>query len=114
MSTTPSAASVHIVIAGAGPAAQALVRHLAGDTTTRQPGKATFHGSITVLSNRDECPDSLLELAALPHVSVRFGQAASFIDAQARTVTTSEGLEFTYDQLVIATGSSPMYPPVQG
>ncbi|GAA3317619.1 FAD-dependent oxidoreductase [Arthrobacter ramosus] len=108
MSITPSAGSIHLVIAGAGPAAQALVRQLT------QPGTAAFIGTIAVLSNRDECPDALLELAALPQVSVRFGQAASFIDVQARTVTTTEGLEFPYDQLVIATGSSPMYPPVQG
>ncbi|WP_284989804.1 FAD-dependent oxidoreductase [Arthrobacter sp. efr-133-TYG-120] len=115
MSITPSAGSVHLVIAGAGPAAQALVRRLTGNSTTsRQPGTTVFPGNITVLSNRDECPDALLELAALPQVSVRFGQAASFIDVLARTVTTTEGLEFTYDQLVIATGSAPMYPPVQG
>lgn len=115
MSTTPSAGSVHLVIAGAGPAAQALVRRLASDgTTPRQPAPAPFQGTITVLSNRDECPDALLELAALPQVSVRFGQAASFIDVQASTVTTTEGLEFPYDQLVIATGSAPMYPPIQG
>src|SRR5690242_8873283 len=101
MSITPSAGSVHLVIAGAGPAAQALVRRLTGNSTTsRQPGTTVFPGNITVLSNRDECPDALLELAALPQVSVRFGQAASFIDVQARTVTTTEGLEFTYDQLV--------------
>ncbi|GAA4042779.1 hypothetical protein GCM10023063_31270 [Arthrobacter methylotrophus] len=115
MSTTPSADTIHLVIAGAGPAAQALVRRLAGTgETSRQPGAAAFNGTITVLSNRDECPETLLELAALPEVSVRLGQAASFIDAQARTVTTSEGLEFPYDQLVIATGSAPMSPPVQG
>jgi NAD(P)H-nitrite reductase large subunit len=115
MSTTPPADSVHLVIAGAGPAAQALVRRLAGTSTpSQQPGTAAFHGTITVLSNRDDSPGALLELAALPQVSVRFGQAASFIDAQARTVTTIEGMEFPYDQLVIATGSAPMLPPVQG
>lgn len=115
MSITSSADSIHLVIAGAGPAAQALVRRLTGSSTTsQQPKTAAFHGTITVLSNRDDCPDALLDLAALPQVSVRFGQAASFIDAQARAVTTTEGLEFPYDQLVIATGSSPMYPPVQG
>ncbi|MBB6403565.1 FAD-dependent oxidoreductase [Arthrobacter sp. AZCC_0090] len=118
MSITPPADSIHLVIAGAGPAAQALVRRLMGISTPhksrQQPGTAAFHGTITVLSNRDDCSDALLELAALPQVSVRFGQAASFIDAQARTVTTTEGMEFPYDQLVVATGSSPMFPPVQG
>src|SRR4029453_15916971 len=101
MSSTP----VHIVIAGAGPAAQALVRRLAGrGSGSRQ---RPFDGTITVLSNRDECPEALLELAELPQVSVRFGQAASFIDAEAKIVTTVDGMEFSYDQLVIATGSAP-------
>ncbi|MGF4045583.1 FAD-dependent oxidoreductase [Paenarthrobacter nitroguajacolicus] len=111
MSAIPSAPSLHIVIAGAGPAAQALVRRLAGASESRQ---RAFHGTITVLSNRDECPDALLELAELPQVSVRFGQAASFIDADARIVTTVDGMEFSYDQLVIATGSAPALPPVPG
>jgi NAD(P)H-nitrite reductase large subunit len=108
MSSTP----VHIVIAGAGPAAQALVRRLAGDGSGSR--QRPFDGTITVLSNRDECPDALLKLAELPQVSVRFGQAASFIDAEAKIVTTVDGMEFSYDQLVIATGSAPSLPPVVG
>lgn len=112
MSATPSAASLHIVIAGAGPAAQALVRRLAGTADTRQ--QRPFGGTITVLSNRDDCPDALLELAELPQVSVRFGQAASFIDPDAKVVTTVDGMDFSYDQLVIATGSAPALPPVAG
>lgn len=112
MSATPSAASLHIVIAGAGPAAQALVRRLAGTADTRQ--QRPFSGTITVLSNRDDCPDALLELAELPQVSVRFGQAASFIDPDAKVVTTVDGMDFSYDQLVIATGSAPALPPVAG
>ncbi|MET4540677.1 3-phenylpropionate/trans-cinnamate dioxygenase ferredoxin reductase subunit [Arthrobacter bambusae] len=111
MSSTPSAPSLHIVIAGAGPAAQALVRRLAGRSDSRQ---RAFDGTITVLSNRDECPEALLELAGLPQVSVRFGQPASFIDSDAKMVTTVDGLEFSYDQLVIATGSAPSLPPVAG
>ena len=94
-----------IVIAGAGPAAQALVRQL-----TRTP----FAGGITVLSNRDDAPAELLELAALPQVSVRLGQPASYIDPDRRYVTTADGLEFSYDQLVIATGSSPEGTPLEG
>ena len=108
MSSTP----LHIVIAGAGPAAQALVRRLAGDGSGSR--QRPFDGTITVLSNRDECPDALLELAELPQVSVRFGQAASFIDPEAKIVTTVDGMEFSYDQLVIATGSAPSLPPVVG
>ena len=94
-----------IVIAGAGPAAQALVAQLA---------RQRFAGSITVLSNRDDAPQELLELATLPQVSVRFGQPASFIDPVQRFVTTTDGMEFSYDQLVIATGSAPVHSPVDG
>ena len=67
-----------------------------------------------MLSNRDDAPDELLELAALPQVSVRFGQPASYIDPDSRYVTTADGLEFSYDQLVIATGSSPAGAPLAG
>ncbi|MBT2595471.1 FAD-dependent oxidoreductase [Arthrobacter sp. ISL-72] len=94
-----------VVIAGAGPAARALVSQL------DRPG---FAGSITILSNRDDAPSELLELAALPQVSVRFGQPASFVDARQRMVTTADGMEFSYDQLVIATGSAPALAPVDG
>ena len=67
-----------------------------------------------MLSNRDDAPEELLELAALPQVSVRFGQPASYIDPDSRYVTTADGLEFSYDQLVIATGSSPAGAPLAG
>jgi NAD(P)H-nitrite reductase large subunit len=103
--STTTAARPRIVIAGAGPAAQALVRHL-----TRTP----FAGAITVLSNRDDAPEELLELAVLPQVSIRFGQPASYIDAENRRVTTADGMEFDYDELVIATGSAPAEAPVEG
>jgi shikimate 5-dehydrogenase len=92
-STDPSSgpaadAATKILIAGAGPAAQALVAQLAA---------AQFAGTVTVLSSRDDAPDDLLELAALPFVSVRFGQPASHIDATAKVVTTADGMEFPYD-----------------
>lgn len=103
----PSTATVSnkILIAGAGPAAQALVAQLAA---------AQFSGTVTVLSSRDDAPDELLELAALPFVSIRFGQPASHIDAGSQVVTTADGMEFGYDQLVIATGSAPVDSPVDG
>ncbi len=100
-----SSTATRIVIAGAGPAAQALVAQL---------DRARFAGTITVLSNRDDAPEELLELAMLPQVSVRFGQPASHIDAANRTVATADGMEFAYDQLVIATGSAPVASPVDG
>ncbi|MDQ0826673.1 3-phenylpropionate/trans-cinnamate dioxygenase ferredoxin reductase subunit [Arthrobacter sp. B2I5] len=103
--STSTSTATRIVIAGAGPAAQALVAQL---------DRARFDGTITVLSNRDDTPEELLELAMLPQVSVRFGQPASHIDAAKRTVATADGMEFAYDQLVIATGSAPVASPVDG
>ena len=73
--------ALRIVIIGAGPAARCLVRQL---------DRARFAGSITVLSNRDDTPEELLELALLPGVSVRFGQPASHIDPASRTVATAD------------------------
>jgi 3-phenylpropionate/trans-cinnamate dioxygenase ferredoxin reductase subunit len=110
MSATPavspdSRTRPRIVIAGAGPAAQALVRQL-----IRSP----FAGGITMLSSRDDGPAGLLELAALPQVSVRFGQPASYIDSGRRLVATADGLEFGYDQLVIATGATDAHSPIGG
>jgi 3-phenylpropionate/trans-cinnamate dioxygenase ferredoxin reductase component len=101
----PAPEAPKILIAGAGPAAQALVSQLAA---------SRFAGTVTVLSSRDDAPDELLELAAQPFVSVRFGQPASHIDADACVVTTADGMEFSYDQLVIATGSAPAHSPVDG
>lgn len=101
----PAPEAPKILIAGAGPAAQALVSQLAA---------SRFAGTVTVLSSRDDAPEELLELAAQPFVSVRFGQPASHIDADARVVTTADGMEFSYDQLVIATGSAPVHSPVDG
>ena len=103
--STSTVPATRIVIAGAGPAAQALVSQL---------NRARFTGTITVLSNRDDTPEELLELALLPQVSVRFGQPASHIDPENRTVATADGMEFSYDQLVIATGSAPVASPVEG
>jgi 3-phenylpropionate/trans-cinnamate dioxygenase ferredoxin reductase subunit len=104
-SSTSTVPATRIVIAGAGAAARALVSQL---------HRARFTGTITVLSNRDETPEELLELALLPQVSVRFGQPASHIDAENQTVATADGMEFSYDQLVIATGSTPVASPVEG
>ena len=102
----PSTSSApRLVIAGAGPAAQALVSQL---------DRARFTGTITILSNRDDVSAELLELATLPRVSLRCGQPASFIEAGKRTVTTADGMEFAYDHLVIATGSTPVQAPVEG
>ncbi len=46
-------------------------------------------------------------------VTLRLGEQVQGIDLQARRVTTSNG-QYTYDRLVLATGSVPFVPPVPG
>ncbi|MFW0794936.1 nitrite reductase large subunit NirB [Gordonia sp. CPCC 205515] len=47
-------------------------------------------------------------------VEVRLGESAATIDRDARRVTTSLGDDIAYDALVMATGSYPFVPPVDG
>jgi len=54
-----------------------------------------------------------LELSCVDGVTVRLGEAATALDPAARTVTTAVA-SYSYDALVLATGSSPFVPPVPG
>ena len=47
-------------------------------------------------------------------VEASFGDPAARIDRENKTVTTENGLEYSYDKLVLATGSYPFVPPVPG
>jgi nitrite reductase (NADH) large subunit len=47
-------------------------------------------------------------------VSTLFGRAVSTIDRAAKSVTLADGLNLPYGKLVLATGSRPLMPPVQG
>jgi nitrite reductase (NADH) large subunit len=47
-------------------------------------------------------------------VTLRPGVHAEAIDVAARTVTTTAGDQLGYDRLVLATGSAPFVPPVEG
>ncbi|MDF2146257.1 nitrite reductase large subunit NirB [Knoellia sp. p5-6-4] len=49
-----------------------------------------------------------------PLVTIRRGVAATAVDRDARTVTTSDGRTLSYDSLVLATGSYAAVPPVPG
>ena len=57
-----------------------------------------------------------LRLPALDEdqVDLRLGVPAVSIDRDRRAVLTSDGDEITYDELVLATGSYPFVPPVEG
>ncbi|MFD6431396.1 nitrite reductase large subunit NirB [Streptomyces venezuelae] len=47
-------------------------------------------------------------------IELYVGDAAESFDREARTVTARSGAVFTYDKLVLATGSYPFVPPVPG
>jgi len=48
------------------------------------------------------------------NVQTKFGVRVDAIDAAAKTVTTNDGQSVSYDQLLLATGSTPMKLPVEG
>lgn len=47
-------------------------------------------------------------------IDIRLNHKVTAIDTQAKTVTTAPGLVQTYDVLVMATGSYPFVPPING
>src|SRR3954453_11573179 len=49
-----------------------------------------------------------------PNVELRLGDPVGSIATDARTVTSARGLVTPYDALVLATGSTPFVPPVDG
>lgn len=56
-----------------------------------------------------------LALAALPSsATVRVGEAVTEIDRRSKTLRTSRGRRVDYDVLVLATGSYPFVPPIDG
>jgi nitrite reductase (NADH) large subunit len=47
-------------------------------------------------------------------ITIHLGDKAATIDRAAKTVTSSKGICIAYDKLVLATGSYPFVPPVEG
>ena len=132
-STDAPTAAKHLVVVGGGMVAQRLVEAL----TQRQNDALTEGGTrpwrITVLAEEPRAPYDRVALTSYfsgrspedlalgdpllwrqPGVTLRRGEAATAIDRAARTVTAGKGRTLTYDALVLATGSSPFVPPVEG
>lgn len=66
----------------------------------------------------DQSPDKLL-MAPLAwyeenQVTLKTGQLITEIDRESKTIKTHHGATESYDFLVMATGSSPMVPPIKG
>ena len=55
-----------------------------------------------------------LEDYAVRGIETHFGDPVIHIDPDQRTVTTASGAEVGYDKLVLATGSYPFVPPIDG
>ena len=114
-----------VVVVGGGPAAHRLVDAL----HSRDAGR-TMH--ITVVCEELHRPydrvalskrldDAAIDLTLAPtgvwdeqHVSLLLGERAERIDREARTVHTSLGRVVSYDELVLATGSSAPVPEIDG
>ncbi|WP_329127727.1 nitrite reductase large subunit NirB [Streptomyces sp. NBC_01465] len=54
------------------------------------------------------------DFMAANNIELHLGDPATAVDRTARTVTARSGQVFTYDTLVLATGSYPFVPPVPG
>jgi nitrite reductase (NADH) large subunit len=121
-----AAAPERLLIIGHGMASTRLVEEL----VERAPGRF----NITLLGaeprpayNRillspvlagERAPDDILihpaDWYARQGVALHCGVTATAVDAGARRVATCDGRWFDYDRLVIATGSSPLMPPLPG
>ena len=106
-------------MAGHGPAAHRLVealraRDAAGAWTVTVIGEEprAAYDRVALTTHLDGA-----DLAYPAHgggVAVRLGERVTGIDRAARTVATSAGDSVRYDALVLATGSAPFVPPVEG
>lgn len=114
-----------VVVIGGGPAAHRVVDAL----HSRDAGRSTH---ITVICEEIHRPydrvalskrldDSSIDLTLAPsavwdeeHVSLLLGERAEHIDREARTVLTSLGRSVSWDELILATGSSAPVPEIEG
>ncbi len=70
----------------------------------------------TYFSGRTAEDLSLVDVEVMGHPSVEFvpGDPVVSIDREAKTVTSASGRTVTYDAAVLATGSYPFVPPIEG
>jgi pyruvate/2-oxoglutarate dehydrogenase complex dihydrolipoamide dehydrogenase (E3) component len=110
----------HVVIVGAGFAGLACAKAL-GNTPVRVTviDRANYHLFVPLLyqvataalSPADIARPIRRILGRYRNINVVLGDVTG-IDTKARTVRTNAGQVFTYDRLVVATGSSPVVPDV--
>ena len=115
----------HHVILGAGPAgviaAETLRKHAPADTITvvgdeREPPYSRMAIPYLLIGNVDERGTYLRKgVTHFADLNFQLLQARALaVDARARTVALDNGQSLAFDKLLIATGSSPVRPPIPG
>lgn len=117
--TSNGAATRHVIVVGNG-----MVGHRFAELAAAVPGLAiaVFGEEPRTAYDRVHLSDyfagasaSDLALGPLPsNVAVHVGEQVTAIDREAKTVQTSAGRCLGYDTLVLATGSYPFVPPIDG
>ena len=115
---------MHHVIIGGGPAATNASRRSASSTAAGRPSRwSATSRRIRAWRCRTGWRAAIPEVQthtgdaayfARLEVATRFGVRATAIDPQGRTVTLSDGSTLAFDNLLIATGSSPLRPSIPG
>ena len=124
--TTRPDGQQHLVVVGGGMVAHRVVEALRDRDTAgawrvtvlaEEPRAPYDRVALTsYFAGRD--PEELAlgtpELWTDEHVTLVRGAAVTALDRDRREVTAADGRTWTYDELVLATGSSPFVPPVPG
>jgi nitrite reductase (NADH) large subunit len=117
----------HLVVIGNGMAGMRTVEELLKQPSGRPFRIAVFGAEPHVNYNRillssvlagDKSVDEIVinprEWYDENGIRLYTGDAVTAIDREAKTVTAASGLTFSYDRLLIATGSRPLAPPIPG
>jgi nitrite reductase (NADH) large subunit len=112
--------SPRLVVIGYGMVAHRLLSELSGadgwDITVLAEENRPAYDRVN-LSRYFESYDAdslLLDRIDAERISVRLGDPVTDIDRTGRTVRTAAGDTYSYDVLVLATGSDPFVPPISG
>ena len=122
--TSTSAARLRIVVIGNGMVGQRLLEKLVAqradlDVTVlcEEPRPAYDRVQLSGFFAGKTAEDLSLVPEGFfdrPGLHLELGERATLIDREARVVHTASGREHPYDRVVIATGSYPFVPPIEG
>ncbi|TQN33405.1 assimilatory nitrate reductase electron transfer subunit [Haloactinospora alba] len=115
----------HIVVVGHGMVGARFAEEVAARDPRGERVRLTLVGAepegpynrvlLSEAVNGQLRPEELaLPEVAAPNVTARSGVAATALDRTARRVHLDDGGELDYDELVLATGADPVFPPVRG